>query len=268
MTNNDANKLTDLENLSLLLSSLDSNSANTAVATAMKDLDGLLDDIEKDTNLALASSTETVVKTIIQEVKKPAKDLESLILDMEAKNTSVPPVDFMPEPQPLSAETSAPEEPNSPKETPVQAKPKRERKAKERGLVATRVRFTFDGKDDDFFAAAGLERETFMAGYNAAPVKAMDKVQNVMHWFNGGPDLSVYTQIALRLLISDGSATSNSMKLAMMSNPEKPYPVGTASTQAGQMMAVFSVLGIATKEGNTLTLVKNSPIVKKFNLEM
>jgi hypothetical protein len=268
MTNNDANKLSDLENLSFLLSSLDSTNANAAVATAMKDLDGLLDDIEKDTSLALASNTETVIKTITQEVKKPAKDLESLILDMEAKNASVPPVDFVPESQSPSVEISAFEEPNPPKETSEPAKPKRERKVKERGLVSTRVRFTFDGKDDDFFAAAGLERETFMAGYNAAPVKAMDKVQNVMHWFSGGPDLSIYTQISLKTLISDGIATSNSLKLAMMSNPEKPYPVGTASTQAGQMMAVFSVLGIATKEDNTLTLVKNSPIVKKFNLEM
>ncbi|HDC4315859.1 TPA: hypothetical protein O8U22_003958 [Enterobacter kobei] len=53
----------------------------------------------------------------------------------------------------------------------------------------------------------------------------------------------------------------------MMSYPEKPYPVGTASTQAGQMMTVFPALGIAEKDGKSLTLNADSPIVKKFMAE-
>ena len=52
-----------------------------------------------------------------------------------------------------------------------------------------------------------------------------------------------------------------------MSYPEKPYPLSTASTQAGQMMAVFPVTGIATRDGGRLLLNEESPIVRKFIAE-
>ncbi|EKG7193253.1 hypothetical protein L6X65_RS24215, partial [Escherichia coli] len=88
-----------------------------------------------------------------------------------------------------------------------------------------------------------------------------------LNWFSGGPDISVYTVISMRHLLTEKKATSNSIKIALMSNPEKPYPLNTASTQAGQMMAVFPATGIAVRDGGNLTLNEESPIVKKFVAE-
>lgn len=90
---------------------------------------------------------------------------------------------------------------------------------------------------------------------------------NLLNWFSGGPDISVYTVISLRHIIEANVATSNSIKIALMSNPEKPYPLNTASTQAGQMMAVFPATGVALREGGNLTLNVESPIIKKFKAE-
>ncbi|KWW08277.1 hypothetical protein [Escherichia fergusonii] len=128
-------------------------------------------------------------------------------------------------------------------------------------------RFTLDDKEQSFFENAGLDKESFLAAYEKAPVKAKDKVLNLLNWFSGGPDISVYTVISLRHIIEANVATSNSIKIALMSNPEKPYPLNTASTQAGQMMAVFPATGVALREGGNLTLNVESPIIKKFKAE-
>ncbi|MDO2421152.1 hypothetical protein Q2406_00525 (plasmid) [Klebsiella pneumoniae] len=142
--------------------------------------------------------------------------------------------------------------------------PKRQKAAKiER--APPKPRFTLEGKDESFYATAGLESESFTAAFEGAPVKAKDKILNLLNWFSGGPEISVYTVIAMRHILDANTATSNSIKLALMSNPEKPYPLNTASTQAGQMMAVFPATGIATREGGNLTLNKESPIVQKIH---
>lgn len=130
-----------------------------------------------------------------------------------------------------------------------------------------RKRFTLDQLSDEIMAGLGFERKSFMDGYNACPVKAMDKVQNVMAWSQGLAELSVYTVISVTHLINSGTSDTAGFRLAMMSNPEKPYPSSTASAQAGQMMSILPVLGMATKEGKMLTLNQESPLVKKFKNE-
>jgi hypothetical protein len=145
---------------------------------------------------------------------------------------------------------------------PEEEQPKRQKAKSER--APAKPRFTLEGKDESFYASAGLESESFTAAFEGAPVKAKDKILNLLNWFNGGPEISVYTVIAMRHILDANTATSNSIKLALMSNPEKPYPLNTASTQAGQMMAVFPATGIATREGGNLTLNKESPIVKNL----
>ena len=117
-------------------------------------------------------------------------------------------------------------------------------------------------------AELGFERKAFMDAYNACPVKAMDKVQNFMAWSQGLAELSVYTQISVTHLINAGTSDTAGFRLAMMSNPTKPYPSSTASAQAGQMMSILPVLGMAIKDGKTLTLNEDSPLVKKFRREI
>lgn len=132
---------------------------------------------------------------------------------------------------------------------------------------ARKKRFSMDQLSDEVMAELGFERKAFMDGYNNCPIKAMDKIQNVMAWSQGLAELSVYTQISVTHLINTGASDTAGFRLAMMSNPTKPYPSSTASAQAGQMMSILPVLGMAIKDGKTLTLNEDSPLVKKFKNE-
>ena len=132
---------------------------------------------------------------------------------------------------------------------------------------ARKKRFSMDQLSDEVMAELGFERKAFMDGYNTCPIKAMDKIQNVMAWSQGLAELSVYTQISVTHLINTGASDTAGFRLAMMSNPTKPYPSSTASAQAGQMMSILPVLGMAIKDGKTLTLNEDSPLVKKFKNE-
>lgn len=162
---------------------------------------------------------------------------------------------------------SAIEEPKE-EATPEPEKKAEEQQTKEkREPTVRRKRFSLDQLSDEVMAGLGFERKSFMDGYNACPVKAMDKVQNVMAWSQGLAELSVYTVISVTHLINSGTSDTAGFRLAMMSNPEKPYPSSTASAQAGQMMSILPVLGMATKEGKMLTLNQESPLVKKFKSE-
>ena len=268
MSNAVQTNVSDLDALSAILASLDETPA--AADTQMKGIDSLLDELETNAAEAATSTQESIVAKIENELPvTPAAasgDMEQVIIDLEESNTATPPE----KPSEILADgeesilpvIEAPAKPEVQKDKQPEPETKPKKASTPRG-----ARFTFDGKDDAFFVKAGLQREDFMKCYNEAPVKAMDKIQNIMHWFSGGPDLSVYTRISLHSLIADKTASSNSLKLAMMSYPEKPYLVGTASTQAGQMMAVFPALGIAEKDGKSLTLNADSPIVKKFMAE-
>ncbi|CGN43751.1 Uncharacterised protein [Salmonella enterica subsp. enterica serovar Typhi] len=191
-------------------------------------------------------------------VEEPERDLVAEIAnepapELDARSTETTGTD----PTPLPSVASEPK--------PEEEQPKRQKAKSER--TPAKPRFTLEGKDESFYATAGLESESFTAAFEGAPVKAKDKILNLLNWFSGGPEISVYTVIAMRHILDANTATSNSIKLALMSNPEKPYPLNTASTQAGQMMAVFPATGIATREGGNLTLNKESPIVKKFIAE-
>lgn len=84
----------------------------------------------------------------------------------------------------------------------------------------------------------------------------------------GLSDLSIYTIISVTHLIKSGSADTAGFRLAMMSNPEKPYPSSTASAQAGQMMSILPVLGMATRDDKILKIDEDSPLVKKFRSEI
>lgn len=161
----------------------------------------------------------------------------------------------------------------APAEAPVEAPASKTRSEPEKpkrspsSTGARKKRFSMDQLSDEVMAELGFERKTFMDGYNACPVKVMDKVQNVMAWSQGLAELSVYTQISVTHLINAGTSDTAGFRLAMMSNPTKPYPSSTASAQAGQMMSILPVLGMAIKDGKTLTLNEDSPLVKKFKNE-
>lgn len=265
----------DLDELTAMLQSLDEPASNAAKASGVDEIDDLragLDD-------GIAKPVEVVADEVLaaDTTEDMSSVFEALETEHEPEQLVEPERDLMagvcaePTSEPESIITSvesrqdAADDKAEPPSEAVKPKPQTERKKTER--TPGKPRFTLEGKDESFYSAAGLENEVFSAAFEKAPVKAKDKILNLLNWFSGGPEISVYTVIAMRHLLESKSATSNSIKLALMSNPDKPYPLSTASTQAGQMMAVFPATGIALREGGNLTLNEESPIVKKFVAE-
>lgn len=202
------------------------------------------------------------------EVKKSEKEVIATLLgdiEDEIETVTPPPAEEEPVIEAV-AETKIEQEEDKPTEEPVIEVAPEPAPAK-REPAARRKRFSLDQLSDETMASLGFERKTFMDGYNACPVKAMDKVQNVMAWSQGLSDLSVYTIISVTHLVKTGSTDTAGFRLAMMSNPDKPYPSSTASAQAGQMMSILPVLGMATKDGKVLRINEESPLIKKFKSE-
>ncbi|MGS3912247.1 hypothetical protein ACEWJU_15380 [Escherichia coli] len=273
VTNNVKND--DLDELTAMLQSLDEPVQKAAKMSGVDEIDDLLsglDDaiakpVEAVTDEVMNASSTGDLSSVLEEleiehesvkIEEPERDLIAEIVngpapELDARSTETTGTD----PTPLPSVASEPK--------PEEEQPKRQKAKSER--APAKPRFTLEGKDESFYVSAGLESESFTAAFEGAPVKAKDKILNLLNWFNGGPEISVYTVIAMRHILDTNTATSNSIKLALMSYPEKPYPLNTASTQAGQMMAVFPATGIATREGGNLTLNKESPIVKKFIAE-
>lgn len=198
-------------------------------------------------------SEEEAIKELLSNIDDEIKPIEKPIEVAEAPVEA--PVEAPPEVPVVEEQASETRsEPEKPKRSPS-------------STGARKKRFSMDQLSDEVMAELGFERKAFMDGYNACPIKAMDKIQNVMAWSQGLAELSVYTQISVTHLINTGASDTAGFRLAMMSNPTKPYPSSTASAQAGQMMSILPVLGMAIKDGKTLTLNEDSPLVKKFKNE-
>lgn len=202
------------------------------------------------------------------EVEKSEKEVIATLLgDIEGEIEIIPPspaeekpvIEIATEAKVEKQTTKSSEE--SVTETPVGSAPAKKEPA------ARRKRFSLDQLSDETMMNLGFERKTFMDGYNACPVKAMDKLQNVMAWSQDLSDLSVYTIISVTHLVKSCSSDTAGFRLAMMSNPDKPYPSSTASAQAGQMMSILPVLGMAIQDGKVLKINEESPLIKKFKME-
>ncbi|ENO7467533.1 hypothetical protein ACB435_004060 [Enterobacter hormaechei] len=265
----------DLDELTAMLQSLDEPAAQAAKASGSDEIDDLLAGLNDD----IGKPVEAVAEEVIQ--ANAANDLTKVFEELEVEHKPVKVV----EPEATSLREPADDEKSTAETQPCESEgvdpaplptpdpePKVEvKESKPQKAIGERApakpRFTLADKDEAFYAKAGLESAVFSEAFDKAPVKAKDKILNLLNWFSGGPEISIYTVIAMRHILETKTATSNSIKLALMSYPEKPYPLNTASTQAGQMMAVFPATGVATREGGCLTLNDDSPIVKKFIAE-
>ncbi|QSV17153.1 hypothetical protein [Photobacterium ganghwense] len=147
-----------------------------------------------------------------------------------------------------------------------EAKPKPKPKPKRKRVATggkTAEEYVAD-KSDAAFEAVGIAKEEFALMLNALPKKVKDKAKNILAWANDEAELSIYTRLCLEYLVKNGSATSGDLRTYLMSNPEKPYTVGTAGSQAGQMMALLPAIGMATKDGKSITLNRENPLSAKF----
>jgi hypothetical protein len=249
----------------------DKEDRNADLIAMLSELDGL-DSIEEPevvegTDIDVKKSSTYTTDDLFSELlplvssSKPVSSEEEAITELLSNiDDEIKPVEKFvevaeePVAKELTTETNPSSEPDKPKRA-------------ANSPAARKKRFSMDQLSDEAMAELGFERKTFMDGYNACPVKAMDKVQNVMAWSQGLAELSVYTQISVTHLINSGVSDTAGFRLAMMSYLIKPYPSSTASAQAGQMMSILPVLGMAMKDGKMLTLNVDSPLIKKFKKE-
>lgn len=93
--------------------------------------------------------------------------------------------------------------------------------------------------------------------------KVQEKVLNMLQHVNDGAKLSVYTELAVNLLVK-AYLDESTVSLADIKKAyeDKGYKSGTVGAQSGQMMALFPVLSMATKpERGTLKPNPNSVIL-------
>jgi len=110
------------------------------------------------------------------------------------------------------------------------------------------------GSTHGAYVAAKLDDAVIEAAVDALPKKVKDKATNLVDHIKLGKELSVYTKVAVNMLKADGAISNASLVTALTNASKKSavgvgYSIGTARSQAGQMMALFGKLGIATNDG-------------------
>jgi len=104
------------------------------------------------------------------------------------------------------------------------------------------------------YVAAKLDDAAIAAAVDGLPKKVKDKATNLVDHIKGGKPLSVYTLIAVNMLRTDGVMTTPKLVDALVGASKKSaigvgYSIGTARSQAGQMISLFGKLGIAKPDG-------------------
>lgn len=113
--------------------------------------------------------------------------------------------------------------------------------------------------DDD---ARNAQVDALVNLFDAMPKKVGEKAVNVTQHLTSGATLSVYTKIAVDFLAEKGEVTLKEMIAHFETGNRRPYSHGTASAQSSQMMALLPAIGVALRNGSTLTYVADSPIAQ------
>lgn len=101
----------------------------------------------------------------------------------------------------------------------------------------------------------------------AAPLqkKIAEKFENILTSVAAGKRPSVYTMDCFEVLLDRSTVTSTELVSALLKRPvrdgSRTYSQGTAASQVGQIMNLFSTLKIAERKGNTLTINPDSTLV-------
>ncbi|CDL81029.1 hypothetical protein [Xenorhabdus szentirmaii] len=285
MTMNTATTVNESDNLSLeaMLAALDSGElSKPTVETKNNDLSGLNEleklaaelsalDFKKDSDLLSTLSpvkvveSEPVISTpesvSLDTIDKDTDELEATMAALSETYVADKPAI---EPVKLEVVTEEPVVATTLEdiETEKLAEPRKKEKRKHK--ISSRPHFELTDLTEEDCEKIGVSKDVLLAAVKKCPKKAQEKVLNIAQWVLRGNELSVYTQLGIECLIKKNTASSEVFRLHMMSNPTRPYPVGTAGTQAGQFMAVFPALGIADRIGKNVTLKADSPLVKLY----
>ena len=100
-----------------------------------------------------------------------------------------------------------------------------------------------------------------LKAFDGLAKKQGQKAINTFKWLSNGNKLEGYVAQALALIVDKGEMTSNDLREHYLAHP---YSQGTANSQTNQIMSLFPVLGIATRDSKSLTLNPNSTIVEHY----
>lgn len=228
-----------------------------------------LSDLEENPAPATDPVAEEPAVAVASSAELADDDMAALLDELEAE-----------EPVVAAAEESAPEvkEPGTP--APVTAPEKKDvtAKAKKR---APRVSTAGMEPSEAFAHKFGDDLEQYRmtaedtdleankarlhASCDALAKKVKDKAVNMQAFRVRGEALSVYTEIAVRLLVEKGEMTTADLKNAYMTATPKAYTSGTANAQCGQMFQLLPAFEIAEKaDSKTLVLKADNVAVAKF----
>ncbi len=91
--------------------------------------------------------------------------------------------------------------------------------------------------------------------------KVGDKAVNLLRFHSVPNKLQNYTRLGLEHLVKNGSTSSADLTKLLQG---AGYTIGTARSQANQLMSLFPTLKVANRAGKTLTLNEDSTIVESF----
>lgn len=202
----------DLDELTAMLQSLDEPVKKAAQVENTDDIDDLLLGIDA----GVAMSSDDVAEELFNEEK--AGDFSSALNELELAHEPI---------NVINAESGEAAE-NEPEQLGIievedcvevndelKVQQSNDSNTNKKTRAARGPSFTLSDKDDSFFNKAGLEKDIFLDAYENAPVKAKDKILNLLNWFSGGPDISVYTVISMRHLLTEKKATSIRRQLVL-----------------------------------------------------
>lgn len=243
-----SNDLVDAE-LDALLNGLDDDGDDTAVIAKTTELPDGMQELEDSSKAIAPAKTKPAAKKPHAKIAK-------------AKDDKAKPVTATKSAKPKVADSS---------------KPVKEKKAPKprlnlAGMKPSAAIITILGDNMDLLVLSEEERgfspqkmrpliDKRLAGYDELAKKQGEKVVNMFKWLHDGSKLKAFTAMAIKHLIDKGEVTSASLKQHYI---DRPYGAGTANSVSNQMMTLLPELGIAERDGKTLTLVKDSTIVAKF----
>jgi hypothetical protein len=91
--------------------------------------------------------------------------------------------------------------------------------------------------------------------------KIAEKFENVFRSVAAGKAPSEFVRIGFKTLHNSGTMTSTELVAALKA---AEYSEGTSRSQAGQIMALFPLLGVAKREGQKLTYNADAPMTKRL----
>jgi hypothetical protein len=92
--------------------------------------------------------------------------------------------------------------------------------------------------------------------------KIAEKFENVFRSVSAGKAPSEFVKITFGALKAAGTATQTDLVAALKA---ADYSEGTARSQAGQIMALFNIIGVAKRENQTLTFNPDAPMTKRLS---